>query len=74
MNNGYIMWRNAGGSDPIGTNGTVQYVQTAYVSGGQGSNTIAVSTNSGTNDITITFTGWHGNSHGFMCRITTNYM
>ena len=74
MNNGYIMWRNAGGSNPIGTGGSVQYVQTAYVSGGQsGSNTIAVSLNSGTNNITITFTGWHGNSHGFMCRITTNY-
>ena len=74
MNNGYIMWRNAGGSDFIGNGGTVQYVQTAYVSGGQsGSNTISVATNSGTNNITITFTGWHGNSHGFMCRITTNY-
>ena len=76
MNNGYIMWRNAGGGDPIGTSGSVQYVQTAYVSGAQsGSNTIAVSLNGvGSNDITITFTGWHGNSHGFMCRITTNYM
>jgi hypothetical protein len=74
MNNGYIMWRNAGGSDPIGTNGAVSYVQTAYSNGGQsGSNTIAVSTNSGTNNITITFTGWHGNSHGFACRLTTNY-
>ena len=75
MNNGYIMWRNAGGGDPIGTSGSVQYVQTAYVSGAQsGSNTIAVSLNTGTNNITITFTGWHGNAHGFMCRITTNYM
>jgi hypothetical protein len=74
MNNGYIMWRNAGGGDPIGTNGSAAYVQTAYSSGGQsGSNTIAVSLNTGTNNITITFTGWHGNSHGFACRLTTNY-
>jgi len=74
MNNGYIMWRNAGGGDPIGTNGSVSYVQTAYNNGGQsGSNTIAVSLTTGTNNITITFTGWHGNSHGFMCRLTTNY-
>jgi hypothetical protein len=69
LNNGIIHWADNGNNTNIG-NGQVYYTQTAYKAGGQtGSNTISVSNNSGTNNITITFGGWHSNSHGWNCKI-----
>ena len=69
LNNGIIHWADNGSNTNIGA-GQVYYTQTAYRLGGQsGSNTISVATNSGTNNITITFTGWHTNSHGWNCKI-----
>jgi hypothetical protein len=64
VNNGFIYWRDNGSNTNIG-NGIVGFVQTAVV----GSGAISVSTNSGTNNITIQFTGWHSNAHGWNCKI-----
>jgi hypothetical protein len=64
VNNGFIYWRDNGSNTNIG-NGIVGFVQTAVV----GSGAISVSTNGGTNNITITFTGWHSNAHGWNCKI-----
>ena len=69
LNNGIIHWADNGSNTNIGA-GQVYYTQTAYKLGGQsGSNLISVSNTSGTNNITITFTGWHSNSHGWNCKI-----
>jgi hypothetical protein len=69
LNNGIIHWVDNGSNTNIGA-GSVYYTQTAYKLGGQnGSNTISVSNSSGTNNITITFTGWHSNGHGWNCKI-----
>ena len=69
LNNGIINWSDNGNNTNIGA-GQVYYTQTAYKVGGQtGSNLISVSNASGTNNITIAFTGWHSNSHGWNCKI-----
>ena len=70
LNCGYIVWRNDGnGSGLIGT-GVVSYVQTAVQSAGN----VAVSLPStGTNEITISFTGWHTNDHGWSCYIKNDF-
>ena len=69
LNNGIIHWVDNGSNTNIGA-GQVYYTQTAYKAGGQtGSNTISVSNSSGTNNITIAFTGWHTNSHGWNCKL-----
>ena len=69
LNNGIINWSDNGSNTNIGA-GQVYYTQTAYKVGGQsGSNTISVSNSSGTNNITIAFTGWHSNSHGCNCKL-----
>ena len=67
VNNGFIYWRDNGSNTNIG-NGIVGFVQTAVV----GSGVISVSTNAGGNVITITFTGWHANAHGWNARIISN--
>jgi len=64
INNGFIYWRDNGSNTSIG-NGVVAFVQTAVV----GSGAISVSTNGATNNITIQFTGWHSNAHGWSCKI-----
>ena len=70
LNCGYIVWRNDGnGAGLIGT-GVVSYVQTAVQSAGN----VAVSLPStGTNEITISFTGWHTNDHGWSCYIKNDF-
>ena len=70
LNCGYIVWRNdGGGSSKIGT-GVVSYVQTAVQSAGN----VAVSLPStSTNEIKITFTGWHTNDHGWSCYIKNDF-
>ena len=70
LNCGYIVWRNDGnGSGLIGT-GVVSYVQTAVQSAGN----VAVSLPStSTNEIKITFTGWHTNDHGWSCYIKNDF-
>ena len=70
LNCGYIVWRNnGGGSSKIGT-GTVDYVQTAVQSAGN----VAVSLPSvNTNEIKISFTGWHTNDHGWSCYIKNDF-
>ena len=67
VNNGFIYWRDNGSNTNIG-NGIVGFVQTAVV----GSGVISVSTNAGGNVITITFTGWHSNAHGWNAKIISN--
>ena len=67
VNNGFIYWRDNGSNTNIG-NGIVGFVQTAVV----GSGVISVSTNAGGNVITITFTGWHNNAHGWNAKIISN--
>ena len=67
VNNGFIYWRDNGSNTNIG-NGIVGFVQTAVV----GSGVISVSTNAGGNVITITFTGWHSNGHGWNAKIISN--
>ena len=67
VNNGFIYWRDNGSNTNIG-NGIVGFVQTAVVGGG----VISVSTNAGGNVITITFTGWHSNAHGWNAKIISN--
>ena len=72
LNNGFIYFRDNGSNTNIG-NGAVAYKQTAYNVGSQGgANTIAVSTNSGGNVITITFAGWHANPHGWQAKIISD--
>jgi len=70
LNCGYIVWRNdGGGSSLIGT-GVVSYVQTAVQNVGN----VAVSLpSSNTNEIKISFTGWHTNSHGWSCYIKNDF-
>ena len=68
LNNGIISWRDNGSNTNIG-NGVVIYTQIAYIQGAQGLGNISVSTNSGTNIITVSFSQWHGNSHGWNCKV-----
>jgi hypothetical protein len=70
LNCGYIVWRNDGnGAGLIGT-GVVSYVQTAVQSAGN----VAVSLPStSTNEILISFTGWHTNDHGWSCYIKNDF-
>lgn len=71
MNAGYIVYRNdGGGSSKIGS-GNVTYFRYIWseTSGSQAE--VAVSlVSSSTNVIRISFSGWHGNDHGFEARLT----
>ena len=71
MNAGYIVYRNDGGGlSKIGT-GNVTYFRYIWseTSGSQAE--VAVSlVSSSTNVIRISFSGWHGNDHGFEARLT----
>ena len=71
LNNGFIYWRDNGSNTSI-ANGDVAFAQTAYNAGAQtGSNTLSVACTSG-NIITITFAGWHTNSHGWQAKIISD--
>ena len=62
---GYIVWRNNGGSSNLTA---VYYYPSA--SSGLGE-TITVGVNAANdNTIDVTFTNWHGNSHGWYTKIS----
>jgi len=71
MNAGYIVYRNDGsGSSKIGT-GDVVYYRYAWSETSGTQAMVAVSLpSSSTNVVRISFSGWHGNDHGFEARLT----
>jgi hypothetical protein len=71
MNAGYIVYRNDGsGAGKIGT-GNVTYYRYIWseTSGSQAMVSVSLPSSS-TNVIRISFSGWHGNDHGFEARLT----
>ena len=72
FNAGYIHWHNNGGTGAIGT-GSVTYRQIAWSGSASGAGVTVSTVSSSTNVIRISFSGWHGNAHGWKAAITNRY-
>ena len=73
FNAGYIHWNNNGsGTGVIGT-GSVVYRQIAWSGSSSGAGVTVSLPSSSTNIIRISFSGWHGNNHGWTANIINRW-
>ena len=72
FNAGYIHWHNNGGTGAIGT-GSVTYRQIAWSGSASGAGVTVSTVSSSTNVIRISFSGWHGNAHGWRAAIINRW-